>query len=155
MLKVATVCWYKTGSLEWRLGRSSDQTQETLDRAKKVSLEPKTRSFRSATQKHARVTECSLKRGTWKHTPRSLERRKTRSSQKPQLSGPNETQTYAWAKKPWLEPPDTKRNSRSSVQNLARAKDQCNDLARATNSSLERKTKNLGSNHLFPNTTIL
>ncbi|KAF5933105.1 hypothetical protein HYC85_029276 [Camellia sinensis] len=60
-----------------RSGRSSDQTQRNLARAQKASLEPTTRSFRSATQKHARAKKSSLERRNPKHSPRSLEPRNT------------------------------------------------------------------------------
>lgn len=138
-----------TGSLERRLGRSSDQTQKSYARAKEALLEPRT-------QKLARAKEISLERKTQtlrsvtRHTlerrncrsseerTNSLERRKSHSSQKPLLSG----QT-------------TKRNPRSIEETLARATDQNKELARAMNCSLKRRVKILGSNPLLPSSTNL
>ena len=91
-------------------------------RAKKSSLEPKTRCFRSATQKLARATKCSLERRTRKHTPRSLERRKARSSQETHLSGPKPRHRLLLERPNPGSSEEPKTTARSSDQLLARAK---------------------------------
>ena len=121
-----------TGSLERSLCRSSDQTQKIYARAKETLLEP-------TTQKLARAKENSIERRTqilWSVIRLTLERRNHCSS---------EEQTNS------LE----RIKSRSSQECRATGQYWTPSLARATNSSLERRTKILDSNTWFLNPTNL
>ena len=147
MFKIATVCWYKTLSLERRLGRSSDQTQ-------KLSLEPRnsrsSQKLKSAlARKNSRSSQqlkpsglqleaCSSDKplARAKTNPARSRQDKLARAKKYNSQVQNQVQALARATPLWLDPPDT--NS---------------TLARATNSSLERRSKNLGSNTRLPNTT--
>ena len=120
VLKTAAAYLNKTGSLERRLGRSSDQTQKTLARAKKNSLEPRTRSFRSATR---RTLERRNARSSEEQTS-SLERRRSRSSQETQLSGLYLNAAARSSEETLARATDQKQRARSSDELLARAKGQ-------------------------------
>ncbi|KAF5957168.1 hypothetical protein HYC85_004393 [Camellia sinensis] len=114
-------------SLERRLGRSSDQTQEaTLEPRKPCSSQqPKSSLERKKTRSSEELKPSGLKPDT-RSSEGTIARAKdelTRSSQECKATGPYWTPSLARATKPQLER-RTKTTSRSSDQLLARAKNQ-------------------------------
>ena len=130
---VARATRHRKLSLEPRSSRSSQKLKSALERKNARSsqqLKP------SGLQPEARSSDRPLARA--KNKPDRSSQEKLARAKKHNSQVQNQVQSLARAKPLWLDPPDT--NS---------------TLARATNSSLERRSKNLGSNTRLPNTTNL
>ena len=143
-------------SADIKHARSSEDLVARATRHRKLSLEPRSprssQKLKSALERKNARSSQQLKPSGLQPEARSSDRPLARAKNKPDRSSQeklarakkcnsqvqNQTQAFARAKPLWLDPPDT--NS---------------TLARATNSWLERRAKNLGSNTRLPNTTNL